>query len=85
VAGFRRVGGVAISRATSRRALRASTGTNDPRYSDVLNVNELIGPEVINTTRKKTLRAFADHGEATRLVAGRAGRRRTAGAGLDRA
>jgi transaldolase len=54
--------------ASSQRPLWASTGTKDPRYSDVLYVNELIGPEVINTMPEKTLRAFADHGEVTRTL-----------------
>jgi transaldolase len=54
--------------ATSQRPLWASTGTKDPRYSDVLYVNELIGPEVINTMPEKTLRAFADHGELSRTL-----------------
>jgi hypothetical protein len=39
----------------------------------VLNVNELIGSEAINTMRKKTLRALADSGEVTKLAASRAG------------
>jgi len=54
--------------ATSQRPLWASTGTKDPRYSDVLYVNELIGPEVINTMPEKTLRGFADHGEVIRTL-----------------
>jgi transaldolase len=54
--------------ATSQRPLWASTGTKDPRYSDVLYVNELIGPEVVNTMPEKTLRAFADHGEVSRTL-----------------
>jgi transaldolase len=51
--------------ARSQRPLWASTGTKDARYSDVVYVNELIGPEVVNTMPEKTLRAFADHGEVT--------------------
>jgi transaldolase len=54
--------------ATSQRPLWASTGTKNPRYSDVLYVNELIGPGVVNTMPEKTLRAFADHGEVARTV-----------------
>jgi transaldolase len=54
--------------ATSQRPLWASTGTKDPRYSDVLYVDELIGPEVINTMPEKTLRAFADHGEVIQTL-----------------
>ena len=48
--------------ARPQRPLWASTGTKDPTYSDVLYVEELIAPEVINTMPEATLRAFADHG-----------------------
>jgi transaldolase len=48
--------------ASPQRPLWASTGTKDPAYSDVLYVEELIAPEVINTMPEATLRAFADHG-----------------------
>jgi transaldolase len=46
-----------------QRPLWASTGTKDPAYSDVLYVEELIAPEVVNTMPEATLRAFADHGD----------------------
>jgi transaldolase len=48
--------------ATAQRPLWASTGTKDPSYSDVLYVEQLIAPGVINTMPEKTLHAFADHG-----------------------
>ena len=48
--------------ARPQRPLWASTGTKDPAYSDVLYVEQLIAPEVINTMPEATLRAFADHG-----------------------
>lgn len=48
--------------ARPQRPLWASTGTKDPSYSDVLYVEELIAPDVINTMTEATLRAFADHG-----------------------
>jgi transaldolase len=48
--------------ARPQRPLWASTGTKDPRYSDVLYVESLIAPGVINTMPEKTLRAFAEHG-----------------------
>jgi transaldolase len=51
--------------ARPQRPLWASTGTKDPAYSDVLYVEELIAPGVINTMPEATLRAFADHGDAT--------------------
>jgi transaldolase len=47
----------------SQRPLWASTGTKDPSYSDVLYVERLIAPDVINTMPEATLRAFADHGD----------------------
>ena len=48
--------------ARPQRPLWASTGTKDPSYSDVLYVERLIAPGVINTMPEQTLRAFADHG-----------------------
>jgi transaldolase len=58
---------LALSAADARpqRPLWASTGTKDPAYSDVLYVEELIAPDVVNTMPEATLRAFADHGQAT--------------------
>jgi transaldolase len=52
--------------ARPQRPLWASTGTKDPAYSDVLYVEELIAPGVVNTMPEATLRAFADHGDASR-------------------
>jgi transaldolase len=52
--------------AQPQRPLWASTGTKDPSSSDVLYVEELIAPGVVNTMPEATLRAFADHGDATR-------------------
>jgi transaldolase len=49
-----------------QRPLWASTATKDPAYSDVLYVEQLIAPDVINTMPEAILRAFADHGDATR-------------------
>jgi transaldolase / glucose-6-phosphate isomerase len=45
-----------------QRPLWASTGTKNPDYSDVLYVEELIGPETVNTVPPDTLNAFKDHG-----------------------
>jgi transaldolase len=53
--------------ARPQRPLWASTGTKDPSYSDVLYVEELIAPDVINTMPEATLRAFADHGDVNRV------------------
>ena len=49
--------------ARPQRPLWASTATKNPAYSDVLYVEALIAPEVINTMPMSTLEAFADHGE----------------------
>ena len=54
--------------ARPQRPLWASTGTKDPAYSDVLYVEELIAPDVVNTMPEATLRAFADHGQAARVL-----------------
>ncbi len=45
-----------------QRPLWASTGTKNPRYSDVLYIEELIGADTINTIPLTTLDAFRDHG-----------------------
>ena len=45
-----------------QRVLWASTGTKNPRYADVLYVEELIGPDTVNTVPPETLNAFRDHG-----------------------
>ncbi len=48
--------------ATTQRCLWASTSTKNPAYRDVLYVEELIGPETVNTMPAETIRAFQDHG-----------------------
>jgi transaldolase/glucose-6-phosphate isomerase len=50
--------------ATVQRCLWASTGTKNPRYSDVLYIEELIGPDTVNTMPQQTMMAFKEHGEA---------------------
>jgi transaldolase len=50
--------------ARPQRPLWASTGTKDDAYSDVLYVESLIAPGVVNTMPQATLDAFADHGTA---------------------
>jgi transaldolase len=45
-----------------QRPLWASTGTKNPKYSDVLYVENLIGRETVNTLPPDTLKAFEDHG-----------------------
>ena len=59
---------LAAAGANRQRPLWASTGTKDPAYSDVLYVEELVGPDVVSTMPDKTLRAFADHGRVRRTV-----------------
>jgi transaldolase/glucose-6-phosphate isomerase len=49
--------------ARTQRLLWASTGTKNPEYSDVLYVEELIGPDTINTMPLATMDAFRDHGK----------------------
>ena len=46
-----------------QRPLWASTGTKNPAYSDVLYVENLIGPETVNTLPPDTINAFRDHGK----------------------
>ena len=47
-----------------QRPLWASTGTKNPAYSDTVYVDNLIGPETVNTVPPATLDAFRDHGAA---------------------
>jgi transaldolase len=49
--------------ATKQRCLWASTSTKNPAYRDVLYVEELVGPETVNTMPLETIKAFQDHGE----------------------
>jgi transaldolase/glucose-6-phosphate isomerase len=51
------------SGAKPQRLLWASTGTKNKDYSDVLYVEELIGPDTVNTVPPATLDAFRDHGK----------------------
>ncbi len=46
-----------------QRCLWASTSTKNPDYRDVIYVEELIGPETVNTMPLETIEAFQDHGE----------------------
>ncbi len=47
-----------------QRQLWASTGTKNPKYSDVLYIDNLIGPETVNTVPPATYTAIRDHGKA---------------------
>jgi transaldolase len=54
--------------AVVQRPLWASTSTKNPAYPDTLYVDELIGPDTVNTLPDATLDAFADHGNLARRV-----------------
>jgi transaldolase len=51
--------------ARPQRLLFASTGTKDPKASDVLYIQALAAPNTINTMPEKTLLAFGEHGKVT--------------------
>jgi transaldolase len=55
---------LAAAGARPQRLLFASTGTKDPKASDVLYVESLEAPDTINTVPEETLQAFAEHGTA---------------------
>ena len=57
--------GLKAKGARPQRVLWASTSTKNPTYRDVLYVEQLIGPETVNTIPPATLDAFRDHGEVT--------------------
>jgi transaldolase len=48
--------------ATKQRCLWASTSTKNPEYRDVMYVEELIGPQTVDTMPEETIVAFQDHG-----------------------
>jgi transaldolase len=48
--------------ATPQRVLWASTSTKNPDYRDTLYVDELIGPDTVNTMPEETIEAYQDHG-----------------------
>jgi transaldolase/glucose-6-phosphate isomerase len=50
--------------AQTQRLLWASTSTKDPSYPDTLYIDELIGPDTVNTIPPATFDAFRDHGKA---------------------
>jgi len=74
--------------AAVQRPLWASTGTKNPAYSDVFYVENLIGPETVNTVPPATFAAFRDHGTVAPLLQQRAAEvdktlRRLKAAGID--
>jgi len=54
--------------ARPQRLLFASTGTKDPKASDVLYIEGLVAPYTINTMPENTLKAFADHGKVGEAI-----------------
>jgi transaldolase len=54
--------------ASPQRCLWASTSTKNPAYRDVLYVEELIGPETVNTMPRGTIEAVLDHGQVQRTL-----------------
>jgi transaldolase len=51
-----------------QRPLWASTSTKNPKYRDVMYVEQLIGPDTVNTMPLATIEAFKDHGTVARTV-----------------
>jgi transaldolase len=51
-----------------QRPLWASTSTKNPAYPDTLYVDELIGPDTVNTLPESTIAAFEDHGRLARTI-----------------
>jgi transaldolase/glucose-6-phosphate isomerase len=54
---------LAAKGAQTQRVLWASTSTKNPSYRDVIYVEELIGPDTVNTMPPATIEAFRDHGK----------------------
>ncbi len=54
---------LAAKGAQTQRVLWASTSTKNPHYRDVIYVEELIGPDTVNTMPPATIDAFRDHGK----------------------
>ena len=59
---------LAAAGARKQRPLWASTSSKNPAYRDVLYVEQLIGPDTVNTMPPATIDAFRDHGETARTV-----------------
>ncbi|MFK7857465.1 MAG: transaldolase [Granulosicoccus sp.] len=69
--GSEQFGSLKAQGARPQRLLWASTGVKNPEFSDVLYIEELIGPDTVNTVPPKTMEAFKDHGVAeSRLTGG---------------
>jgi transaldolase len=60
---------LAAKGAQTQRVLWASTSTKNPAYRDVIYVEELIGPDTVNTMPPATIDAFRDHGKLRNALA----------------
>jgi transaldolase len=76
--GGKRFAALRAAGARPQRVLWASTGTKDARYRDVKYVEELAGPDVINTMPPATLAAFRHHGRVADALTGSAAAARAA-------
>jgi transaldolase len=59
---------LAMRGAQVQRPLWASTSTKNPDYPDTLYVDNLIGPDTVNTMPESTIEAFTDHGVIGRTI-----------------
>ena len=59
---------LAAKGATPQRCLWASTSTKNPDYRDTLYVEELVGPDTVDTMPRETVEAVQDHGEIKRTL-----------------
>jgi len=59
---------LANSGARAQRLLFASTGTKDPKASDVLYIGALAAPNTVNTMPEETLLAFGEHGQVSGVI-----------------
>jgi transaldolase len=59
---------LAAAGATPQRCLWASTSTKNPAYRDTLYVEELVGPDTVNTMPRETIEAVQDHGRVERTL-----------------
>jgi len=64
---------LAAAGAWVQRPLWASTSTKSPKYRDVIYVEELAGPDTVNTMPESTLDAFRDHGTVEDRLSGAGG------------
>jgi transaldolase len=64
----RRWQALAAAGARVQRPLWASTSTKNPAYPDTMYVDQLIGPDTVNTLPEATIEAFTDHGTLARTV-----------------